>query len=105
MLWPASALLGSTCSAATAGSPQLRRPPQRSRRASVRTPSALPKRSAGLALGQSPAVTSKISKRQDFFPGALAVKTLCFQRRGHHCDPGWVMKIPQASWGSQKKEK
>ena len=35
-----------------------------------------PKRSAGLALGQSPAVTSKISKREDFFPGGLAVKTV-----------------------------
>ena len=64
-----------------------------------------PKQSAGLALGQSPAVTSKISKKQDFFPGGLSVKTLCFQRRGHHCNPGQVTKIPQAAWGTQKKEK
>lgn len=54
VLWPASALSGSTCSAAATGYPQLRSPPQRSRRASVRTPSALPSKALAWHLGRAP---------------------------------------------------
>lgn len=54
VLWPASALSGSTCSAATAGSPRLRSPPRQSRRASVRTPSALPSEALAWHLGRAP---------------------------------------------------
>ena len=49
-------------------------------------------------------MTSKISKRQDFFPGGPVVKTAC-DAGGTVAIPGPWTKIPQTTWCSPKKGK